>query len=224
MCSRSHNSHTCQFFFCTTLLLTDCGLGKLIIQTTRYWFQVNRVGLLGHRHRLLQQLDFIFLQTWRPNTTMCHLLGAVVESMQSLMVSSSLIRLFVELSSGTRNSNHSNLTDADNTAESGQGVKLVIYIYRKVYSILMLQLLLTVGMIALFVYNESTKKFTTEHPGLFVAALVMNIIFIIALACCEGLRRKTPTNFICLGLFTLSEGFLLGVAASTYKYVGLEFV
>jgi FtsH-binding integral membrane protein len=82
----------------------------------------------------------------------------------------------------------------------------------------MLQLLVTVGFIALFVYNESAKLYAQQNPGLFIAALVLNIILIIALACCESVRRKAPTNFICLGLFTVCEGFLLGVAASTYKY------
>ena len=90
--------------------------------------------------------------------------------------------------------------------------------YRKVYSILMVQLLVTVGFIALFLYNESAKLYARQNVGLFIAALVINIILIVVLACCEGVRRKAPTNFICLGLFTISEGFLLGVAASTYKY------
>lgn len=34
-----------------------------------------------------------------------------------------------------------------------------------------------------------------------------------AMACCEGVRRQAPTNFIFLGLFTLAESFLLGVIA-----------
>jgi len=88
---------------------------------------------------------------------------------------------------------------------------------RKVYSILMVQLLVTVGFISLFVYNESAALYARQNPGLFVAALVLTLITIIAMACCESVRRKTPTNFIFLGLFTICEGFLLGVASSTYQ-------
>jgi len=88
---------------------------------------------------------------------------------------------------------------------------------RKVYSILMCQILITVGFIALFLYNEGARNYTQKNPGLFVAALVLTFILIIAMACCESVRRKAPMNFIFLALFTVCEGFLLGVASSTYK-------
>jgi len=39
----------------------------------------------------------------------------------------------------------------------------------------------------------------------------------IAMACCEGVRRKTPLNFIFLFLFTVAESFLLGMVAGQYE-------
>ncbi len=38
----------------------------------------------------------------------------------------------------------------------------------------------------------------------------------IAMACCEGVRRKAPTNYIFLGVFTLAEGFMLGTVSAFF--------
>lgn len=43
------------------------------------------------------------------------------------------------------------------------------------------------------------------------------IVTMISMACCEGVRRKTPMNFIFLFLFTLAESFLLGMIAGQYR-------
>ncbi|CAG7785827.1 unnamed protein product [Allacma fusca] len=87
---------------------------------------------------------------------------------------------------------------------------------RKVYSILMVQLLVTFGFVTLFVYNEDMKLWTRANPGFFIGALVLTVVLLLAMACCESARRKSPMNFICLGLFTVAEGFVLGAASSSY--------
>ncbi|KAJ2943574.1 hypothetical protein O0L34_g16683 [Tuta absoluta] len=89
---------------------------------------------------------------------------------------------------------------------------------RKVYSILMCQLLVTMSFIALFLFHEPTKMWVRQRgmPIFWVAFIVM-IVCLIAMACCEGVRRKSPTNFIFLGIFTLAESFLLGVSTSMYQ-------
>ena len=48
-------------------------------------------------------------------------------------------------------------------------------------------------------------------------AAVIHFVVIIALACFEDLRRRTPYNFILLGVFTLAQSFLLGTATSHYQ-------
>ncbi|GBM17431.1 Protein lifeguard 2 [Araneus ventricosus] len=87
---------------------------------------------------------------------------------------------------------------------------------RKVYSILMVQLAITTGFICLFIYEPKVKDYSMQHPEMFWIALVMTFILLIVLACCEGVRRSFPANFICLFLFTFFEAFLLGSAASRY--------
>lgn len=78
------------------------------------------------------------------------------------------------------------------------------------------QLLVTFGFVALFALHEGTKRFALRNPALFWVALAVLLVTMIGMACCEGVRRKTPMNFIFLSLFTLAESFLLGLAASRY--------
>merc|ERR1719392_30325 len=72
------------------------------------------------------------------------------------------------------------------------------------------------GIIGVFTV-EKVKVFSADHPEMWWVALVIMLVSIITLACCEGVRRKTPHNFIFLGLFTLAEGFMLGAVTSTYR-------
>jgi len=87
---------------------------------------------------------------------------------------------------------------------------------RKVYGILMCQLLLTGGIIALFTFYHPVKLYVYNNMWIFWASFVATIVLVISLACCSSVRRKSPMNFIFLGLFTFCEGILLGVVASMY--------
>lgn len=51
-------------------------------------------------------------------------------------------------------------------------------------------------------------------------SLAVLLVTMISLACCEGVRRKSPLNLIVLGIFTLAESFMLGVISS--RYTGQE--
>nr|XP_032292020.1 protein lifeguard 1 isoform X2 [Drosophila virilis] len=86
---------------------------------------------------------------------------------------------------------------------------------RKVYFILLTQLLFTLGVISIFVYHEPTKQFVREKPMVVGVAMIVNIVVLISMACCETARRNFPINFICLGLFTATMSLLLGAVAST---------
>lgn len=88
---------------------------------------------------------------------------------------------------------------------------------RKVYSILMVQLSISMAFIAWFLYHKPTQRFVQSHFELFIIAIVILFVTMIALVCCGELRRKAPTNYIFLFIFTLAESFLLAVSSSTYK-------
>jgi len=88
---------------------------------------------------------------------------------------------------------------------------------RKVYGILSVQILLTASIIALFSFHEGVRGFVQRSPGLWICSYIFAIILLIVIACCEGVRRKSPHNVILLGLFTLTYGFVIGVISSLYE-------
>lgn len=88
---------------------------------------------------------------------------------------------------------------------------------RKVYSILMVQLSITMGFIALFLYHKPTQLFVHRHPELLIVSFVLVIVLMITLACCGEVRRKAPMNMILLFLFTCAESFMLATTASRYN-------
>ncbi|XP_040020554.2 protein lifeguard 1 [Gasterosteus aculeatus] len=83
---------------------------------------------------------------------------------------------------------------------------------RKVYLTLMLQLLVTVGIICAFLYWEALRKWTRANSWFSFTTIALVIVLIVALSCCDNLRRQVPLNFISLGLFTFAEGLMLGAA------------
>jgi len=89
---------------------------------------------------------------------------------------------------------------------------------RKVYSILCAQLVLTMGIVGIFfIPSVRTWSLQPENVWLFWLAFAFMFTSLIAMACCPDVRRKTPHNFIFLGLFTGAEGLLLGCAVASYK-------
>lgn len=88
---------------------------------------------------------------------------------------------------------------------------------RKVYGILMCQLVLTGSIIAVFMKVDPVRIYVRQNMWIFYAAMVATIVCIISMACCPSVRRKAPTNFIFLGIFTACEGVLLGVVTSMYE-------
>lgn len=88
---------------------------------------------------------------------------------------------------------------------------------RKVYAILTVQLLVTVGIIALFTFCEPVRYYIQTHPGLYMASYLMFFATYIALTCCGDLRRQVPYNIILLVLFTLSMAFMMGFVSSFYN-------
>lgn len=90
------------------------------------------------------------------------------------------------------------------------------YDYSKVYAILTAQLAVTGFFILLFVANTGSTQFVARNPYLIWIALGVTIVTLLALTCCESVARATPTNYIFLFVFTIAEGFLLGVTSAKF--------
>ncbi|KAM9321476.1 protein lifeguard 2 [Gastrophryne carolinensis] len=88
---------------------------------------------------------------------------------------------------------------------------------RKVYSILTLQLLVTVAVVALFTFCDPVKEYVQANPIWYWASYAVFFTTYLVLACCSGPRRRFPWNFILLCIFTLSMSYLTGMLSSFYN-------
>lgn len=102
---------------------------------------------------------------------------------------------------------------------------------KKVYSILMLQLVLTGAIIAAFMFvggtcseesancrngQWSVKRYVQTNRWVYYTSMAVMIACLLSMVCCESVRRKTPTNFIFLSIFTACEGVMLGTLSTYY--------
>ncbi|NP_001134832.1 Fas apoptotic inhibitory molecule 2 [Salmo salar] len=89
---------------------------------------------------------------------------------------------------------------------------------RKVYAILMIQLFVTVAIVALFTFCAPVRFYIQAHPHLYMCSYMMFLATYIALNCCgEQIRRQFPWNLILLSLFTLSLACMMGFVSSFYN-------
>ncbi|KAM9248793.1 protein lifeguard 3 isoform 2-T6 [Dugong dugon] len=88
---------------------------------------------------------------------------------------------------------------------------------RKVYTIISIQLLITVGIIAIFTFVEPVGNFVKRNVAIYYASYAVFLVTYLILACCQGPRRRFPWNIILLTLFTLALGFMTGTIASMHS-------
>ncbi|CAG7699652.1 unnamed protein product [Allacma fusca] len=88
---------------------------------------------------------------------------------------------------------------------------------RKVYSILMVQLLITSGFIAGFLFDRDLRLWVRRNALFVLGACILSFCLTLAMVCCDRARRKFPLNFILLFLFTVIESFLVGAVSSFYQ-------
>lgn len=92
---------------------------------------------------------------------------------------------------------------------------------RKVYGILIVQLLVTTGISTLFVVNEDCRYLARTSPSIMWAAYGVMFATLIVLTCCGEFRRKHPHGIIGLSIFTLATSFFVGVISSIYaQFIG----
>ncbi|NXH16266.1 LFG3 protein, partial [Bucco capensis] len=87
----------------------------------------------------------------------------------------------------------------------------------QVYAIISLQLLVTVGIIAVFTFVSPVRSFVQRNVAIYYASYAVFLVTYLVLACCQGPRRRFPWNVILLSIFTLAMGLMTGTIASMYQ-------
>ena len=88
---------------------------------------------------------------------------------------------------------------------------------RKVYAILAAQLAFTFAVTFVFVLSTDVTNWVKNNPGVYFAALALQIVFMIALVCFRENARKVPLNYVLLAAFTVCETYLVGTISSFYS-------
>jgi len=86
----------------------------------------------------------------------------------------------------------------------------------KVYCILFVQILVTVGIVTLAVTSIELQEFMMKNTWLYWASFGCTFAVLISLMCCHKLARKVPINYILLFIFTVFESYM--VSAITIFY------
>lgn len=111
------------------------------------------------------------------------------------------------------------------TYKGGDMSNLRLGFVKKVYSIISVQLLLT--SILVYAAQNSLKTWfqdptNTTAQALLYLAMAVSFITMIAIACYTENARTVPTNYILLGIFTVSEAYM--VAFFTTFFNGYDVV
>ncbi|KAI8063833.1 inhibitor of apoptosis-promoting Bax1-domain-containing protein [Gongronella butleri] len=84
---------------------------------------------------------------------------------------------------------------------------------RKVYSILTVQVMSTIVMSAIYMYNLSVKSWVQSNPWMLFVSCFGSLGVLFALM---WKARSAPLNYYLLALFTLLEGHLVGTVVTFY--------
>lgn len=95
---------------------------------------------------------------------------------------------------------------------------------RKVFGILGVQLLITAGIAAPFMFIEDKQAFKNTNYWLIWVAMGVFIGFTCIMCCCDNLLRKTPINYLILLGFTAAEGVLVGFSIIEFTTESVMYV
>ncbi|XP_032091301.1 protein lifeguard 3-like [Thamnophis elegans] len=87
---------------------------------------------------------------------------------------------------------------------------------RKVYSIITLQLLLTVAIVAIFTFVTPVNTYVINHIPIYYTSYAVFLICYLVLVFCQKIQRRYPWNIILMTIFTLSLGYMTGTIASMH--------
>ncbi|XP_067833637.1 protein lifeguard 2a [Heptranchias perlo] len=101
--------------------------------------------------------------------------------------------------------------------ESWNNQKIRHTFIRKVYAILMAQLMVTFGIVTVFTFCDPVRKYVRNNRILYYASFAVFISTYLVIACCSGIRRRHPWNLILLAIFTLGMSYMAGMLTTYHN-------
>uniref|UniRef100_A0A8C2XIY7 Protein lifeguard 2 n=1 Tax=Cyclopterus lumpus TaxID=8103 RepID=A0A8C2XIY7_CYCLU len=78
---------------------------------------------------------------------------------------------------------------------------IVVISFFQVYAILMIQLLVTLAIVAIFTFCDPVKDYIQSNPSWYWASYAVFFVTYLTLSCCSAPRRRFPWNLILLCIF-----------------------
>uniref|UniRef100_A0A3B3CBV6 Protein lifeguard 2 n=1 Tax=Oryzias melastigma TaxID=30732 RepID=A0A3B3CBV6_ORYME len=93
---------------------------------------------------------------------------------------------------------------------------------RKVYTILLIQLLVTLAIVALFTFCDPVKEYIQTNPGWYWASYAVFFVTYLILSCCSAPRTSYVKSMLTACVFfallqTLSLAYMTGMLSSFYN-------
>jgi len=110
----------------------------------------------------------------------------------------------------------------DNAPLNGQSIdkeisaQIRLGFVRKVYGILTSQLLVTAAIAVPF--QRVPREWLIANKWILAVSVILNLIVMCAMMCCQKACRTFPTNYLLLGLLTVTEGVLIGFVSAQYTW------
>lgn len=88
---------------------------------------------------------------------------------------------------------------------------------KKVYSLLSIQLIITVAVVALFAIHPGIHDWAVKNKWFHTVAFIISFVILIMITCMNKLRRKHPHNIIILFAFTIAESLMLAAVTVMFN-------
>jgi len=88
---------------------------------------------------------------------------------------------------------------------------------QKVFSIVAVQLTITLGFVALFTFHQGALAYAYNNQWLLTLSMISTVGLTLVMSFSQAARRQAPMNMILLGAYTVSQGFLVGIISSFYR-------
>ena len=108
-----------------------------------------------------------------------------------------------------------NQEDPKKKIDAANSANVRLGFIRKVYGILVFQLLITTLICILSMTSESFAEFQAENSGIFIGVAVLSLMLLLAILCFKEIAKRVPINYIALTFFTLCEAYMVSFACSS---------
>lgn len=117
--------------------------------------------------------------------------------------------------------NQMNTQNIDNVDTNPLITELPSYVKKqlivKIYSLLSMQLMFTVGIASLFTLHQPLQEWVIHNKNLYFASFFASFACIFLFSCYQ---KRFPINLICFIGFTTCESYAIGALSAIYAYQG----